>query len=37
MEKYETPAIVATFDVEEIVEEAAVCTGGYHNEVFKDS
>ncbi|MEA2652312.1 MAG: hypothetical protein QOI85_2033 [Chloroflexota bacterium] len=28
---YESPAILATFSVEEIVEEAAVCTG-YGNE-----
>ena len=29
METYETPEILASFEVEEIVDEAAVCTGGY--------
>ena len=27
--EYQTPEILASFEVEEIVEEAAVCTGGY--------
>jgi hypothetical protein len=27
---YESPAILATFSVEEIIEEAAVCTGYDH-------
>ena len=29
MSPYETPEILASFEVEEIVAEAAVCTGRY--------
>ena len=29
MSAYESPEILASFEIEEIVEEAAVCTGGY--------
>ena len=29
--EYQTPEILASFETEEIVAEAAVCTGGYDN------
>ena len=29
MSSYETPEVLASFEVEEIVAEAAVCTGRY--------
>jgi hypothetical protein len=32
MESYERPEILATYSVEELAQEAAVCTGGYENE-----
>jgi hypothetical protein len=32
--EYQTPEILASFEIGEIVEEAAVCTGGYDVQVL---
>jgi hypothetical protein len=33
MHEYETPEVLATFEVDEIVAEAAVCTGQYEGPI----
>jgi hypothetical protein len=30
MTKYETPRIVASYSIEELIEEAAICATGYN-------
>jgi hypothetical protein len=32
METYESPEVLVSYSIEELTEEAAVCTGGYGNE-----
>jgi hypothetical protein len=34
METYESPEVLVSYSIEELAQEAAVCTGGYDNEPF---
>jgi hypothetical protein len=34
--EYETPAILATFEIQEVIEAAVTATGGYNHELPTD-